>query len=82
MSELFWKSIDPGWRPVAFVLRRVWPDFLSRDLRHLERLGEATSWHEVPHLANDIRSDEALNRGLLRKTLRLRISGARVLRVR
>ena len=82
LPELFSKSLDPGWRPAAFVLRRVWPDFFARNLRYLERLGEARSWSEVVFLANGIRSDEALNKGFLRKTLHLRVSGARVMRLR
>ena len=59
LPELFSKSLDPCWRPVAFILRRLWPDFFARDLRCLERIGEATSWHEVTSLANGIREEAA-----------------------
>ena len=82
LAEFFWKSLDPGWRPIAFGLRRVWPGYFASDLRYLERIGEATGWHEVNSLANGIRSEETLNRGLLRKFLHFRISGSRVMNVR
>ena len=82
LAEFFWKSLDPGWRPIAFVLRRLWPGYFASDLRYLERIGEATGWYEVNSLANGIRSDEFLNQGLLRKFFHLRISGARIVKLR
>ncbi len=82
LPRLFAKSLDPGWRAVASGIQRISPNFFARDLHYLERIGEARSWHEVAFLANSIRSDEALNHGLLRKTLHLRISGARLMKLR
>ena len=82
LPELFSRSLDPGWRPIASGLRRTWPGFFASDLRYLERIGEARSWSEVVFLANSIRSEESLNHGLVRKTFHLRISGARLLKLR
>ena len=82
LPELFSRSLDPGWRPLAAVLRRAWPAFFARDLLYLERLGAARNWSDVVSLANGIRSDEDLNRGFLRRALHLRISGARIMKLR
>ena len=70
------------WRPIAFVQRRVWPGSFASDLRYLERIGEATSWHEVNSFANGIRSEATLNHGWWGKFLHFRISGSRVMKVR
>jgi hypothetical protein len=57
------------------------PDFFRADLEYLARVGETTAWQAFRTLANGIREDLALNHGLLRKGLHLRISGSRLMEI-
>ena len=81
-EELLWKSLDPYWRGAVSALRRVNRGFLRKDLEYLEHVGAVTSWRDLASLANGIRREPGLNRGFLRGTFHLRISGERLLRLR
>jgi hypothetical protein len=81
-EQLFRRSLYPRCRPLAFLLRRLAPDFFQEDWEFLERLGQMLSWSAFAAEANGIRSDPHLNRGFLRRRLHLRVSGARLLRLR
>ena len=81
-TECFRKAIDPYWRLAVGVIRRVHPDFFRPDLEYLELVGRAESWREFAGLANAIRRDATLNRGLLRRSFHLRISGGLLLKLR
>jgi hypothetical protein len=78
--KLFWRCLDPGRRPLAWLVRRLASGFFRADLEYLERAGETTTWFGLWTLANDIRDDAQLNYGLLRKGLHLRISGIRLIK--
>jgi len=80
VDRLFWKCVHPSLRPLARLVRCLVPRFFSPDLEYLERVGETATWLHMQVLANGIRDDADLNRGLLRKWLRLRISGLRLIR--
>jgi len=77
--SLLRESMDPWLRPLASLVQRVCPSFFHNDLEYLARVGDASTWPEVWSLANYIRSDPCLNRGLLRRGLHLRVSGMRLI---
>ncbi len=80
-EALLRKSIHPPLRPLAWLVRRLFPTYFRNDLEYTERIGEANSWEAFWTLANGIRQDLALNHGLLRKGLHLRISGYCLIKV-
>ena len=80
-EALFRKCLHSPLRPVASLVRLMFPGFFCHDLDNLERVGQTTTWLEFLTLANHIRDDLALTHGLLHKGLHLRISGRRLIRI-
>ncbi len=80
-KKLFQNCLPLAWRPFASTLCRIAPDFFSGDLQYVEEAGEATDKRELISLANHIRNNRSFTHGLLRKKLRLRISGRRLLNI-
>ena len=78
-ETLFWKCVRPALRPVASLVRLLSPRFFRPDLEYLGQVGETTTWEGFWTLATRIHEDLALNHGLLRKGLHLRISGSRLI---
>lgn len=81
VRELFWKCLNPYWRPVAELVLDIRPEYFSCDLNYLERVGEAENWPQVVLMANTIPKSAALNSGFLRRVLHFRISGARLVKL-
>ena len=81
-EELFSKCVDPHWRGVAVLLRRVHRGFFRKDVEYLEHVGAVTTWRDFASLANGIRRDPELNCGLLRQSFHFRISGEQLLGLR
>lgn len=80
-QTLFRKCVHPPLRPLAWLVRLVFPGFFREDLAYLERIGETTTWEGFWTLANRIRENTVLNHGLLRKGCHLRISGSRLIKI-
>jgi hypothetical protein len=78
---LFWKSVPPGMRPVAFAISQLRPKFFYWDFDHIRQIAQADSKHEITALINALPYDGVLNQGLLRGVLRVRISGHRLMRL-
>ena len=78
---MFRRCLSPFVRPLAALVRRLWPDFFQSDFAYLRQLGEATTGQQYWRLCNEIRYDLSLNAGWLRKGLRLRVSGLRLLKL-
>ena len=80
-ETLLRKSLHPHLRPLAWLVRLMAPGFFREDLDYLGRVGETNAWQPFRTLANAIHHDRVLNHGLLRKSLHLRVSGSRLIKV-
>lgn len=68
----------PGYRPLAFLLIRLVPDWFSLDLEVLEDIGRSTRLDEVRELCGDFKVGVRHRPSFIRDTLGLRTSGRRV----
>ena len=82
LRECFRKSVGFRGSLAVEVIRRLRPGFFRPDLAYLESVGAVDSWRDFAGLANGIRRDVFLNRGLLRRHFHLRISGELLLKLR
>jgi hypothetical protein len=76
--KLFWSCIRFHLRPLVCLVRTVRPGFFKEDLEYLRQIGETTNWRQFRGLAVGIRHHTPFNRGWLRRNLKLRISGTRL----
>jgi len=68
-------------RPLAHLLRKVNPEIFRPDFELIEQVSAAKSLPELCHEVNQHRYLEANSTGCLRRALRLRLSGARLVRL-
>ena len=79
--QLFVRCVSPGYRPLAFVLIRLVPDWFNLDLEVLEDIGRSTRLDEVRELCGDFKVGVRHRPSFIRDTLGLRTSGRRVFAV-
>lgn len=80
-GQLFKRSLHQHARPIAGLLRRLNPDFFQEDVALIRDLANAHSHGEVLTELNRFYGRNVRDRNWLRKTLSLRISGKRILRL-
>jgi len=76
--QMFVRCVSPGYRPLAFVLIRLVPDWFKLDLEVLEDVGKSTRLDEVRELCGDFKVGVRHRPSFIRDTLGLRTSGRRV----
>lgn len=76
--RMFVRCVSPGYRPLAFMLIRLVPDWFSLDLEVLEDIGRSTRLDEVRELCGDFKVGVRHRPSFIRDTLGLRTSGRRV----
>ena len=76
--RMFVRCVSPGYRPLAFVLIRLSPDWFKLDLEVLEDLGRSTRLEEVRELCGDFKVGVRHRPSFIRDSLGLRTSGRRV----
>ena len=80
-KEVFWNALHPEMRPVAFLIRKLWPGFFHSDLDCIRSIANAESKQEVRAIIASLHYDPKFNRGFIRRVLRVRISGRRIMRL-
>ncbi len=76
--RMFVRCVSPCYRPLAFVLIRLVPDWFKLDLEVLEDIGRSTRLDEVRELCGDFKVGVRHRPSFIRDTLGLRTSGRRV----
>jgi hypothetical protein len=67
--------------PLSALLYRVNPGFFEPDFRTIRQLGLARSFEEFGQEVNSFRSDNRRHGGLVRRRLRVRVSGRRLMQL-
>ena len=80
-KAVFWNAMHPEMRPVAFLIHKLWPGFFHSDLDCIRSLAVTESKQEVRALIASLHYDPKFNQGFLRRVLRVRISGRRIMRL-
>jgi hypothetical protein len=80
-ERVFWSAMHPEVKPMAFLIRCLWPKFFAPDLDCIRRLATAESKDEVRAIINSFQYDPSFKRGFFRGFLRVRISGRRLTRL-
>ena len=80
-SRVFWRCLHRRSLPVSALLYRVKPSLFEADFRTIRQLGVAKSFEEFGQEVNSFRSDNRRHGGLLRRTLRVRVSGRRLMKL-
>lgn len=78
--RLFWRCLPLRAWPFAIVFRVFYPSFFNADLEFLHGIGGCKTPSEAVNEANSLSCDPALNEGILRTPLGLRLSGRRLVR--
>ncbi len=79
--RLFWRCL-PLWAwPTALFFKLFHPSFFNADLEFLQSVGTCRGPSQAVNEANSLGCDPALNEGILRTPLGLRLSGRRLVRV-
>lgn len=77
-EDVFWRTLYPHAKSFARVVWFVWPAYFKRDLDFIRRIGAVTSAQEA-HFEVDHERYQRPEHGLLRRSLRLRVSGKRLI---
>ena len=67
---LYWHA-----RPVAELVRKIWPDFFADDFNFIRCLGETTNLREVKATAAEFRDTNVARQNFWRTGLKIRVSG-------
>jgi hypothetical protein len=78
-KQVFWKSLYRHALPFAAFLCWANREFFQPDLDLIRSLASTTTLSEVKAEASFIRHDQRMQDGFLRRTLRIRISGRRLM---
>lgn len=78
--RFFWRCLPLRSWPVALFFRVFYPSFFNADLEFLQHVGVCRNPSEAVNEANSLSCDPALNEGILRTPLALRLSGRRLVR--
>jgi hypothetical protein len=78
-TRLFWRCLHRRALPWSALLYRVNPGFFEPDFRTIGQLGLARSFEEFGQEVNSFRSDNRRHGGLVRRRLRVRFSGRRLM---
>jgi hypothetical protein len=79
--RVFWRCLYRHALPLAGVIWACNPEFFKTDLQAIRLIGTATSAREVLAEVNSLRDDPRTRSRFLRESLRIRISGKRLLRL-
>lgn len=80
-QELFWRALPPLARLPAWLIVRLAPHYYRREFQFLTKLGRVRGFDELRLKANSARWSASMRSGVVRKWLRMRISGRRLLSV-
>ncbi len=80
-KRLFWETVNPDYRVVAFAIRCFYPGFFRCDREYIQRIGAATNKGEILAIVNKLPFDPKFNQGFLRGFLRVRILGRRLVQI-
>lgn len=81
-QALFWRALHRVAVPVAALVYWLKPDFFKEDLEAIRELGGARDADAFNHDVNLFYARNLRHGGFLRRTLDLRISGKRLIRIR
>ena len=79
--HLFWNTVHPEIKVVAFLIRCFRPSFFRSDLDCIRSLATAETKEEARAIVNSLNFDPNFKRGFFRGFLRVRISGRRLTRI-
>lgn len=79
--ELFWRTMPPLSRFPAWLVLRLAPNYYKREFRFLIKLGKVRGFDELRLNANSAHWLPSMRTGVMRRWLRMRISGRRLLNV-
>ena len=78
-ARVFWRCLHRRALPLSALLYRLNPGFFEPDFRTIRQLGLARSFEEFGQEVNSFRSDNRRHGGLVRRRLRVRVSGRRLM---
>jgi hypothetical protein len=79
--RVFWRCLHRRSLPLAALVYTLYPAFFEPDLRAIQQLAVTRSFEEFAREVDSLRSDNQRHGGFLRRKLRLRISGRRLMRL-
>jgi hypothetical protein len=79
--KLFWMSIYRHAIPLALPILLFYPRFFRREFNLMEEVGNVSTKEDLRLSITSYREDSHMNPNLLRESLRVRISGRRLLQV-
>ncbi|MEW6158116.1 MAG: hypothetical protein AB1813_11825 [Verrucomicrobiota bacterium] len=77
-ERFFWRCIFPHAIPLAWIIRMIKRDYFKPDFMIIRQLALCTALREVSALANALHYDYHYQWPFIRETLRVRISGKRL----
>jgi hypothetical protein len=80
-ESLFWRALFRHAVPLAFLARRFDPEFFHEDRDLIREVGAMTSQEIFRHEINYFYGRNLRDKSWLRSTLRIRISGNRMIRL-
>ena len=79
--RVFWRCLHRRALPLSALIYRANRSFFELDFRTIRQLGVAKSFEEFGEEVNSFRSDNRRHGGFLRRRLRVRISGRRLMKL-
>jgi len=77
--RVFWRCLHRRSLAISALIYLMRPTYFSFDFQTIRQLGVATSFEEFGAEIDSFRSDNRRHGGLLRRTLRVRVSGRRLM---
>ena len=78
-TRVFWRCLHRRALPLSALVYLVNREFFELDFRTIRQLGVATSFEEFGAEVHSLRSENRRHEGFLRRTLRVRVSGRRLM---
>jgi hypothetical protein len=80
-TTVFWRCLHRRALPLSALIYRLHPSFFDPDFHTIRCLGNSTSYEEFGQEVNSFRSDNRRRGGFLRRKLRVRVSGRRLMKL-
>jgi hypothetical protein len=80
-DKLFWRCLPPLIRPLAVLIELLNPAFFMAEFEVIRAVGEAKVLEDIVAEANKLHDTQHLRVGFLRGTLKVRVSGRRMVKI-